>query len=448
MNDDRARGALVVRDEGILSRGLAHAARIGEPSRAARGLTWGIAVVVAGLVVWAAVSEVDEVTRAGGRVIPSAKLQVVQSLEGGIVTAIPAFAGKRVEQGDLLVSLSPTQADGDYATRRQQVLGLSVRATRLQAELLEREPQFTPDMLRDAGEQVEAERRELSSRRDRRDAELAVLDSQLTQRQREAEDARAILVTVDSALRVAAEERQIVATLVERGLEPRLELVRLEARLVELEGRRESARLAIPRLEAAMTEARSRRAQLLKQLRNEAAAELSRLTNELNAQRQAMPALADRVERTELRAPVKGIVNRVLVSTVGGVVKPGEALVEVVPADDQLVVEAYIAPKDIGFVKIGQSARVKLTAYDYSIFGAMEGAVVHISADAVAVGERQSAYLARVETRTTAKDALGHKLPIIAGMQAEVNVITGQRTVLQYLTKPLVGVKENAFRER
>jgi len=197
-----------------------------------------------------------------------------------------------------------------------------------------------------------------------------------------------------------------------------------------------------------MTEARSRRAQLLKQLRNEAAAELSRLTNELNAQRQAMPALADRVERTELRAPVKGIVNRVLVSTVGGVVKPGEALVEVVPADDQLVVEAYIAPKDIGFVKIGQSARVKLTAYDYSIFGAMEGAVVHISADAVAVGERQSAYLARVETRTTAKDALGHKLPIIAGMQAEVNVITGQRTVLQYLTKPLVGVKENAFRER
>ena len=161
--------------------------------------------------------------------------------------------------------------------------------------------------------------------------------------------------------------------------------------------------------------------------------------------------LADRVERTYVRAPMKGVVNRVLVTTLGGVIKPGEAVLELVPSDDVLVVEAQVRPQDIGFVKIGQSANVKISAYDYSIFGSMSGQVTQISADAVSREERGQTvyyYIARIETQTSVMNSLGKKLPIIPGMQAQVDIITGNKSVLSYLLKPLIGVKENAFRER
>jgi adhesin transport system membrane fusion protein len=162
-----------------------------------------------------------------------------------------------------------------------------------------------------------------------------------------------------------------------------------------------------------------------------------------------MPALQDKVDRAELKAPVAGVVNRVLVTTVGGVIKPGEPVFEVVPVDDQLVVEAMVDPKDIAFVHIGQLAKVKITAYDYSIYGAMDGRVTQISPDAVPVGDKgQTFYQVRVETNAKTIDSLGQKLPILPGMQAQIDIVTGSKTILQYITKPLVGVKENAFRER
>jgi adhesin transport system membrane fusion protein len=172
---------------------------------------------------------------------------------------------------------------------------------------------------------------------------------------------------------------------------------------------------------------------------------------DLSPLQKSLPAIEDKFDRTLVRAPVNGVVNRVLVTTTGGIVKPGEPIVEIVPSDDLLVVEAKINPKDIGFVKLGQKAKIKLTAYDYSIFGGIEGQIVNISADAVSSeerGQQQYYYLARVETSSSMINSLGKKLPIIAGMQAQVDVITGHKTVLRYLLKPIIGVKENAFRER
>ena len=179
--------------------------------------------------------------------------------------------------------------------------------------------------------------------------------------------------------------------------------------------------------------------------------ELAKTTQELYPLRKQLPNLADKVERTLVRSPMKGVVNRILVTTQGGVVKPSEPLVEVVPSDDVLVVEAQLKPSDIGFVKIGQSANVKISAYDYSIFGSIKGVVSEISADAVAKEERGQTvyyYIARIETQTNMMNAVGKKLPIIAGMQSTVDIITGHKTVLSYLLKPIVAVRENAFRER
>ena len=187
---------------------------------------------------------------------------------------------------------------------------------------------------------------------------------------------------------------------------------------------------------------------MVRQFRSEALNELNRTMADLNPLKQSMPALVDKVSRTEIKAPMKGIVNRVFVTTIGGTVRPGDPIVEVVPEDDQLVVEALVLPKDIGFVKLGQPARVKITAYDYSIFGAMDGKVQSISADAVPNEKGEAFFQVRIETKTKAIEAIDKKLPIMPGMQAQIDIITGKKTILQFLSKPIVAMKENAFRER
>jgi len=189
----------------------------------------------------------------------------------------------------------------------------------------------------------------------------------------------------------------------------------------------------------------------MQKFKSDSSSDLSKTVIELNPLKEALPAFEDKVNRTNVRAPLKGVVNRIMVNTVGGVIRPGEPVVEIVPYDDVLVVEAQIRPQDIGFVRVGQAANVKISAYDYSIFGSLQGTITQISADAISKEERGQTvyyYLARVETSTSAIKSLEKNLPIIPGMQAQVDITTGNKSVLTYLLKPLVAVKDNAFRER
>ena len=283
------------------------------------------------------------------------------------------------------------------------------KEARLLAEVEEKPLVFSPEFTEMAPQYVNIENAEFTNRKLRLRADLSVLENQL---------------------RNAQSELEIVKRLVDRGLEPQLEQIRTQARV---------------------DEARTKIEAMRRQAKSEASGELAKTSLELQPMRKTLPALADKVERTFVRAPMKGVVNRVLVTTLGGVLKPGEALMEIVPSDDVLVVEAQVRPQDIGFVKLGQNANVKVSAYDYSIFGSMKGRVTQISADAISKEERGQTnyyYIARVETSTSVMNSLGNKLPIIPGMQAQVDIITGNKTVLNYLLKPIVGVKENAFRER
>lgn len=425
------------------------AARGGLPMRrAALWLLWAVLGFFVVFFVWAALAEIDTVTRADGRVIPSAKLQVIQNLEGGIVAEIAVKQGQAVDAGARLVELSRVQHQADQQARLQQVLALQARLARLRAQVAGREPVF-PDAVRtQAPELLGTEVAAFNSRRAEQQSQLGVLDAQIEQKQREVQEAEVSLVSAKRSLVLGQEERDTVARLVERGLEPRLELVRIERSLGELQGRVDVAPVTLQRLNAALAEMRSRREATAGQFRADALGELNRTLGELNALEQSMPALADRVARTEIRSPMKGVVNRVFVNTVGGIVKPGDPIVEIVPADDQLVVEALVQPRDIGFTKLGQTANVKITAFDYAIFGSMQGTVTAISADAVPNEKGEAFYQVRIETRTPVIEAIDKKLAIIPGMQAQVDIVTGKRTVLQYLTKPLVALKENAFRER
>jgi adhesin transport system membrane fusion protein len=373
---------------------------------------------------------------------------VIQSLEGGVVQAIHVKQGQKVADGVALVSLSSIQAEGDYQSRRQQRFALLARVARLRAELTETAPSFGAELERDAREFVGIERAAWRARAEERDAQIRVLDSQREQRSREIEETRIVIQTAERTLALAREERRILAQLVARGLEPQIELVRLDRMMADAEGRLDSARSAIVRLEAALAEVVARKDATLRQIRSQAQADLNQVTAELRSLEEVMPALADRVGRTELRSPVNGILNRLLISTIGGVVRSGEPVAEVVPIDDQLVFEAMILPQDIGFVRVGQTARLKISAYDFSIFGAMVGTVTQVSPDVVTNDRGESFYLARIETLSPVLQAGDKELPVLPGMQAQIDIITGAKTVLQYLSKPVVAVRENAFRER
>jgi adhesin transport system membrane fusion protein len=416
--------------------------------RSASWLLYAIVLTVVAFFVWAATFHVDTVTRAQGRVIPSGRIQVIQSLEGGVVQAIHVKQGQKVADGVALVSLSSIQADGDYQSRRQQRFALLARVARLRAELTETAPSFGSELERDAREFVSIERAAWRARAEERDAQIRVLDSQREQRSREIEETRIVIQTAERTLALAREERRILAQLVARGLEPQIELVRLDRMMADAEGRLDSARSAIVRLEAALAEVVARKDATLRQIRSQAQADLNQVTAELRSLEEVMPALADRVGRTELRSPVNGILNRLLISTIGGVVRSGEPVAEVVPIDDQLVFEAMILPQDIGFVRVGQTARLKISAYDFSIFGAMVGTVTQVSPDVVTNDRGESFYLARIETLSPVLQAGDKELPVLPGMQAQIDIITGAKTVLQYLSKPVVAVRENAFRER
>lgn len=411
-------------------------------------LLWSITLFFAVIFGWMTVAEVDTVTHAEGRVIPSAKMQVIQNFEGGIVSEILVKQGQSVSADERLVVLSQVQHDSDLKTRQQQVLALEARAARLSALASGQSPKFPEHVAQAAPELLAVENATFLSKKLEQESQISVAVEQLEQKKRELEEAQISLDTLRKSVELSKVERDTVARLVERGLEPRLELVRLDRSMAEQEGRASAAAVSVERLRSAILEISSRKDALVRQFRSEALSELNRTLADLNPIRQSLPALTDKVERTVIKAPMKGIVNRVFVTTVGGTVRPGDPIVEVVPGDDQLVVEALVMPKDIGFVKLGQTARVKISAYDYSIFGAMDGVVQGISADAVPNEKGEAFFQVRVETKTKAIEALDKKLPIMPGMQAQVDIITSKKTILQFLSKPLVALKENAFRER
>lgn len=427
---------------------IAGAGRFTEVKRASGILLVVIGAVVALLLVWAAFAEVDTMTRADGKVVPSARLQVVQSLEGGIVGAIHVRQAQTVAQDDLLVSLSSMQFGSDLKARRKQLYAFMTRVARLSALAEGREPQYPDEVRRNGAEFVANEQAAFLGKRAEHEAQIAVLDAQVAQKKKELRESVVTVETARKTLSFAREEREIVARMVAAGLEPKLELVRIDRLISDVEGKAETAAIGIGRIEDAISETESRRLAISKQFRAEAYAELNKTLSDLRTLEESMPALQDKVTRAELRAPVAGVVNRLLVTTLGGVVKPGDPIIEIVPADDQLVVEALINPKDIAFIKIGQPAKVKITAYDYSIYGAMDAKVASIGADAIPNAKGEAFYQVRVETSTTALESLGRKLPIIPGMQCQVDIVTGSNTILNYLAKPLMGVKENAFRER
>lgn len=420
-----------------------------QPPLPARLLLWAIAGFVTAFLVWAALARIDTVTRGQGRVIPSLSLQKVAHLEGGIVREILAREGQRVGKGDVLVRLDPTAAASELGRGEAARDASAARLARLAAEARGRAGGFERTLAAGSPDQIAAERALAGQRRAELEAQLAIARARLAQAERQAAEARAGVAASEEAERLAQAELAIIQPLVEKGIEPQAALLRARSTLEQARARTIAARAAVGRADAAVREADTAVRATLEAFRAQAAEALARTRGELAATGEALSALKDRLSRTEVRAPIAGSVQRVLVNTVGGVVRPGEPLVEIVPEGDRLLIEARIAPSDIAFVHPGQPVTIRLTAYDFALYGALKGEVEHISPDAVVdEARRETFYLVRVATRDQLRDSDGRALPIQPGMVAEVDILGRPRTVLSYLLTPLERVRDTALRER
>lgn len=401
---------------------------------------------------WASWAEVDEMSRAEGRVIPSGKTQIIQAAEAGVVTNILVRSGERVTQGQQLVTLDDTNTASSAGEVEARVLALLAQTTRLRAESqgLDAASFICPaEITASAPEICDSEIALMNSRQASLDQGMQVLAQRVEQRQRELGEASANDVRLAANLRIANERLTMMEPLAQRGLVAQTAFLDVQREVSDLSGQIAAGAESIARIEAALKEAKLQVDQATLQFRQDALAELTVGLAQLASGQQQLRGAEDRVRRTDIRSPVDGVVNNVDINTIGGVVAAGEKLLDIVPISDVLLVEARLRPADVAFIIPGQEARIKLTAYDYSIYGGLTGKVTNVSADSmVDPNTQETYYLVQIQADTAVLEYRGRELPVLPGMVTSVDILTGKRTILQYLLKPINKVQQEAFSER
>jgi membrane fusion protein, adhesin transport system len=411
-------------------------------------LLFAIAACFAAAVLWAAFAVIDEVTRGEGKVITSSQTQYIQNLEGGIIGQILVREGQVVEKGDVLFRIDSTRFASEFREGRSSDRALRAKVARLSAEAQRTRLQMPEDLRKEAPAAAQNELAVYEARQQDLANRNGIFREQLAQRNQELVEMGSRAARLDEGLQYLQKEIALTAPLVKQGIMSEVELLRLQREASRLRTDLDAARLALPRIQAAIEEAKRKMADTELAFRSAAAAELADAKAQLSKLGETLPALEDRVSRTEVRAPAKGIVKVIPNKTPGGVVQPGSPLAELVPLEDSLLVEAKIKPSDIAFVSVGQAAVVKLAAYDYSIYGGLEGKVEYVSGDSIQPQQGEPYFVAHVRTHANAVAFQGKLLPVIPGMTATADVLTGRKSVLEYLLKPINKVRERALRER
>lgn len=412
-------------------------------------LSLTIALLMVVFVLWAHFTVLDEVTRGMAQIIPSQRVQVIQNLEGGILQELFVQENQIVGKGDLLARIDNQVAASQYRDAASKAFENEVAIVRLEAEAAGLDKLDIPKELKAVDPQIVNDQVSIFQARQRQlQAELNVLEAQLVQRRQEIEEMQSRQAQLEKSLELAIEQRNIAKPLVDQGVYARTDYLAVERDIAKLRGDIDALRLGQPRVRAAANEAQKRIAQRKAEFQTTAVDELNRRRVELKSLREMMAAGEDRVTRTDVRSPVRGTVKQLKLTTLGGVVRPGEPIMEIVPLDDTLLVEAKIRPADIAFLHPGQKAMIKITAYDFAIFGGMEGVVEAISADTIQEETGENFYKVKLRTKSGSLSYHGENLPIIPGMTASVDILTGKKSVLDFLLKPLLKMKQNALRER
>ena len=417
-------------------------------------LLFTIGIILLVFIVWADNAVLDVVTRGQGKVIPSSRVQIIQNLEGGIMADILVKEGEIVEKGQVLLRIDNTSAEADYADLRKRYLDGLATITRLVAELAGTPAKaivFPEQLMADAPELAEAERVNAQIRREQLDTQLAILRDQAAQKEQERDQLINKVENLKKSLELAQQQLAIMEPLAKNGVVSKVDLLQTRREVHDLNSELEVTQLQLPQVETALQEAMARVQERDLTFRSEAAAELSKRRLEHASVVEQLKSGKDKVTRTEVRSPLRGTVKEIKIRTIGGVIKPGEDLMEIVPIEDTLLVEAQVRTSDIAFIRTGQEATVKFDTYDYSIYGGLKATVEFISTDAIedqSSGKKERYFRVRLRTE---KNFLGHEdkpLSIGPGYTATAEILTDKKTVLAYLLKPILKARDAAFTER
>ena len=424
------------------------AARSRKGRVSSRLLLYAVSLTFFVLFLWAAIAEIDETVIGAGQVIPSQRVQQIQNLEGGIMREVLVHEGEQVDRGALLLRIDNEQAGSLYRDALTRSHELTAVIARLDAELSGKAPEYPADLEQNAPEIVARHSTLLTARLDKSATERKALEAQLDSRKLEAEEQLAKQRSLKSSLSLAVQQRDLARGLMDSQSYSKMEYLNLEQRVSALQGELATLEATIPKIRAAIRETEERLRLHQAGISTEILAELNRANVELASLREVIAAGSDKVTRTEVRSPVRGVVKSVNITTEGGVIMPGQVIMEIVPLDDSLIVEARVSPQDIAFLFVGQKAKIRLTAYDFTIYGSLDARLENIGADTIEGKHGEIYYLVKLRSLTNALEHHGQTLPILPGMMATADILTGRKTVLDYVLKPILKAKQTALRER
>ena len=423
----------------------AHNAFIEQQPLRARTLLYGVAIIVVVLVIWSSIAEIDEVTRGHGRVIPSQQIQIIQSQDGGVVTELLVREGDEVAKGELLVRMDQTRFQSTFRENRAEYRALEIKAARLRAVVDKTE--FVPDaeMAKAVPRIVAQELALFESSKAGLLNEQQIAAQQLIQREQELVEVGARKKQLAESLKLVRRELSVTRPMISSGAVSEVELLRLEREVNQLSGEHQQSLAQGKRIESSIEEAQRKLQEVDLEFINIVREELTDTITRINSLQETGTGLSDKVLQTAVRSPVHGMIKQLFFNTIGGVVLPGKEIIEVVPLDDTLLLEVRIRPQDIAFLMPGQKAMIKFTAYDFVVYGGLEAVVEHIGADTVMDEDGKPFYNVRIRTH---EPKLDEDKPIIPGMTVEADILTGKKTILAYLMKPVLRAKQYALTER
>lgn len=423
-------------------------AALEKPTFKSQLIVWAIFAVLIWLLIWANYAELDKIIRGDGKVVPSSKIQLVQNLEGGIVSEMYVQSGDKVEKGQSLLKLDNTQYASSFGETETQKYDLKAKATRLRAQVTGTAFKVeSPSEDSNVIAMFKREKELYDNQLSRLETTKHILDQKILQNRSELEEAYNQLKQLNRSYELLKKEIRIMEPLVKEGIASEVDLLKTRREANEAFTKLKSTEITIPKLKSVIAESTSKRKEAEQEFRNEAQEKLNEVLAKLEQLERSQTAIEDKVRRTNIKSPVNGTISELLVTTIGEVVQPGSDIVKIVPDDETLVLETKILPADIGFVYPGLTAKVKFTAYDFAIYGGLEGVVEKISADTIIDEEGNSFYVARIKTNSNHLGTPEAPLYLLPGMTATVDVVVGKHTILDYLLKPIIKAKDLALRE-
>lgn len=420
-------------------------AHISQAPLRAQGLLYTIAGAVLILILWAAFAPLDEIARGEGKVVPSQQLQTIQSLDGGLVTDILVREGQIINEGDTILKVDATRFSANLAESKSQYFALSAEVERLSALIQQRQPQFPAELATEAPDRLQHELYSYQTSKAELDELIAMQYQQQQQKQQDLNEAIAAQKQYEQTLELTEQELAVTRPLLSTGAVSNIDILRLERAVATAQGEANRSRAVVAKARSSVLEAENKLSEIRLNMFNKWQMQLSESRAKLAALTESLTGLSDKVVRSEVKSPISGTVQRLHINTVGGVLTPGKDIVDIVPLNDLLVIEAKLSPKDIAFVKLDQPAIIKFTAYDFSIFGALHANVSHISADTITDEKDNTFYVVRLTTKSRFRDG---SLSILPGMTVQVDILTGKKTVLSYIFKPITRATSNAMTER